>query len=557
MAEMVGSAVAQEAAHQVLSRFMERYEQRLPDAKECVERMEMAHIRLEAALEASNRWGRSVFITTSAPLLRWRSKLKRAAQECDHTLRRCRRRLCQQEEEAARHAASSLPSRVARTARSFVSSILGRGRGDGDDDGLGGGSASAAAVRRFERFADGASEFLRYVELGGAPHHRFTPLDGLLVRHLLAGRSTKHCSVHGSEHLSLILQPFSTPEHGRMQGTLLFFLQDSDAPENNFLLSLGLRLSESTDIVGVVVRCLELFTPHLRSTVDAVKTRLTQLPTQDLSWVPDAYAVFGRDEHRDNLHAITSQWFRPDLLCCQQQDPHHRSTLLPESSLASDAYLEPVIQVYLSGHVRLSAGQMAVAIDSVEAKDFQYLQLGGHLWPHASSEDLPPVVGGSATETITGEATQHDRRLHYANISYEQVGEIMLPQAVDRLRGNMAATSYQVLWRSKHGRVYLHAEKTSWRANARRDMGSRRGKRKKVRTWMGRMNEFVSSWMAYAPAQLQASALDWIQKQERPQLPLFLKITSCTHDCPVKALTLQELRSLARKIKSFSTRSTP
>jgi hypothetical protein len=150
----------------------------------------------------------------------------------------------QQEEEAARHATSgSLPSRVARTARSFVSSILGRGRGSEDE--LGGGFASAAAVRRFERFADGASEFLRYVELGGTPRRQFTHLDGgLLARHLLAGRGTKLCSIHGGQHLSLLLQPFSPPDHGRMQGALLLWLQDCDAPENNFLLSLGLRLSE-------------------------------------------------------------------------------------------------------------------------------------------------------------------------------------------------------------------------------------------------------------------------------------------------------------------------
>jgi hypothetical protein len=185
-----------------------------------------------------------------------------------------------------------------------------------------------------------------------------------------------------------------------------------------------------------------------------VKAKLTQLSTQDLCWVPDAYSILGRNEHRDNLHCITSQWFRPNLLCCHQHDHHHRSTLLPESSMASDVYLEPVIQVHLLGHITLLAGE--------EAGDSPYLKFAEHLWPHSSSQDLPPVVGGSATETIGGEVdTQHDL-LHYANISYEQLGEIILPHAVDRLRENVTATSYKVLWRSKHGRAYLHAEKTSW-----------------------------------------------------------------------------------------------
>jgi hypothetical protein len=66
-----------------------------------MERMEMAHIKLEAALETSIKWN-----ITSTPLLRWRSKLKRAAQECDNTLRRCKRRL---EEEEEPHRSATTP----------------------------------------------------------------------------------------------------------------------------------------------------------------------------------------------------------------------------------------------------------------------------------------------------------------------------------------------------------------------------------------------------------------------------------------------------------------
>jgi hypothetical protein len=91
-AEMVGSAVAQEAVNEVLSRIKEGYAEK-SDAKEHIERMEMAHIKLEAALEASNEWN-----ITSPPLLRWRRKLKRATQECNHTLRRCQQRFEEQEE---------------------------------------------------------------------------------------------------------------------------------------------------------------------------------------------------------------------------------------------------------------------------------------------------------------------------------------------------------------------------------------------------------------------------------------------------------------------------
>ena len=91
-AEMVGSAVAQEAVNEVLSRIKEGYAEK-SDTKEHIERMEMAHIKLEAALETSHKWNIS-----SAPLLRWQSNLKRASQECAHTLRRCRQRFQEEEE---------------------------------------------------------------------------------------------------------------------------------------------------------------------------------------------------------------------------------------------------------------------------------------------------------------------------------------------------------------------------------------------------------------------------------------------------------------------------
>ena len=79
-------------------------------------------------------------------------------------------------------------------------------------------------------------------------------------------------------------------------------------------------------------------------------------------------------------------------------------------SLPCGIYLEPIVQVYLLGHVALLArnnGQRTI-VDGESQKshtrDFPYLKLGAHLWPHASSEDLPPAVGGSALEIINDEA---------------------------------------------------------------------------------------------------------------------------------------------------------
>jgi hypothetical protein len=79
----------------------------------------MANIRLEAALETSEKWQ-----ITDASLLRWRRKLKHAAQECDDTLHRCKQRILKEEQTEMEVRKSSFPVRIAHTTKSFVFSIF-------------------------------------------------------------------------------------------------------------------------------------------------------------------------------------------------------------------------------------------------------------------------------------------------------------------------------------------------------------------------------------------------------------------------------------------------
>jgi len=94
MAEIVGSAVVQETVSQIITNLVQNYEEKEDsNANRNLERLEMAHIRLEAALETSEKWQ-----ITDASLLRWRRKLKRAAQECDDTQHKCKQRILEDEE---------------------------------------------------------------------------------------------------------------------------------------------------------------------------------------------------------------------------------------------------------------------------------------------------------------------------------------------------------------------------------------------------------------------------------------------------------------------------
>lgn len=507
MTEMVCSVVVQEALSQALSGLKDRCDGR-SSVKEHMERMEMAQIKLEAALDTSDKWD----VSSSVPLQRWRNKLKRAAQECDDTLRRCKQRI--REEEIVSD--SSFPKRMAHTAKSFISSILALGGGGGNDE-----LSIRSAVRRFEWFAESAREFISFVKHGGTPCTRCMFFDPL-VRHLLAGKGVEHSFVHGEhQHLLFFLRPVHTPEHG-IEGRMTFILLDGQSPRNNFILGFNQRLYESTDVVGVVVRCLQLFTPHqLGSTAEIVKTKLTHLPTQDFSWEPyaDSSPI---NVHWNSLHTILCKCFRPNPSCCHD----HRSS---ESSLSpsSATYLEPVTKVYLLGYVPLPS-----SASQCHLTRFDYLKVGVLFSPHASySEDISSpaaAAGGSATETINNDTGESKCTLYYANMSFQQMREVMLPKAVECLRQNAGATMYQMLWRSNHGAAYIRVDKTSATAQQARSVISRkhRGTNQvkhhinKSVIWRRRVLEFIGSWVVHAPVKQQGFILEWIHKEKEMQSAL-------------------------------------
>jgi len=176
MAESVSTAIVQETVNQILSGIVQKYEEKEEsNANRNLERLEMSHIRLEAALETSEKWK-----ITDPSLLRWRRKLKRAAQECDDTLHKCKQRILEDEQMEREVKNTSLPNRVVHATKSFIFSVLNRSNNE----------LSRFIIQRFEWYADGASEFLRFIELGGTP--RCHMLFDSLVKNLLAGKVLHH-----------------------------------------------------------------------------------------------------------------------------------------------------------------------------------------------------------------------------------------------------------------------------------------------------------------------------------------------------------------------------
>ncbi|RCV09904.1 hypothetical protein SETIT_2G067400v2 [Setaria italica] len=210
MAELVSAAIVQETVGQFLSGLVQKYEEKEEsNEKRNLERLEMAHIRLEAALETSNNWQITGRILENEQM-EWEVKN------------------------------SSLPNRIVHATKSFTLSIFKRNDND----------LRRSIAQRFEWYADRASEFLRFIELGGTPHHHM-PFESL-VKNLFAGKELHHKIVRGNEYplFQLWLTPIHNPVHG-IDVSLTF-------------IYLAVQLSESIDIVGIAVKCLELFAPHFK-----------------------------------------------------------------------------------------------------------------------------------------------------------------------------------------------------------------------------------------------------------------------------------------------------
>ncbi|KAF8698843.1 hypothetical protein HU200_035103 [Digitaria exilis] len=502
---MFASVIVEETVKQIILGCLaadSRGEKR--DGVEHVERLEMAQIRLEAALETSVRWP-----IRDASLLRWRRKLKRAAEECDDALHRCKQRIVEDQEASS---SSSFPRRLARATKSYFSSLV---AGGGD----------AVDARRFEWFADSASDFVRYVELGGTAR-RYMFFDPLIGQ-LLAGNELRYRLVRGTQYHLLCMRPASFEGRG-LEAKMFYVYEDDDAPEKNFCLGLMLRLSESMDVVGVTIKCLQLVTPHFRSTAEAAMREFAQLPTQDFSWVP--YVESSDKEHWDNVHGTMSQLLRPNPRCCRRGRHEAKpfgSSNANTTTAVLDVFLEPVIEVYFQRIIPLSKQherRRTVVVQgeavSTTKLDFPHLKLGIVFSPHRIPEDMTPAVTGTSTvEFIDGK--QQD--VMHKNISLEQLDEIMLPKAIDCLYKKAEAMLYQLFWKSNHETAYLLLEKKGVEKMPRgiidddlRDRIIQRRKDPKLERWLQVFTDFLKTWVALplAPDSVHGQILEWIKKSD-------------------------------------------
>ncbi|XP_052162323.1 uncharacterized protein LOC127779554 [Oryza glaberrima] len=440
MSEVVASAVVSEAVSRISTFFIDKHKWKLSE-EDGMERLEIAHIRMEAALEISSRWPR----VTDASLLRWRKKLKRASDECSQVMDRCKRRAMEDDEMEQEVRQCAFPKRIAHATKSFISSFTGQKKVDS--------LITTSTIQRFERFANGAGEFLRFMEFGSIGRINYMPVDPL-TGHLRAGKALQYENSHGNQYY-LAARPMRFAERGQEAGVLLRY-QNHERPEENFILGIMLRLAASTNVTAIVASCLELLPPNFKSVAEAAKQELTQLHQRGFYCFP---FVDSTDPEYWSIHHAETHRARPNSACCDcEEHEHHGRSRSSDMVEPSGAFPEPVIKLAVQRYV--STRQIQKQSSSSSSSGFSgnsgppLLQLTAVFAPHASPEQL---LSGAESVTVVAIDGREEQPVH-TNVGLHELEELLLPNAVNHLCHEAAASAHEVFWRSGHGVAYLCVE---------------------------------------------------------------------------------------------------
>lgn len=295
MAGIFGSALVQEGVSRGISFVLGKREEKASHGH-TMERLEVAASELELALERSAR-----LPITDVSLLQRRKMIRRAYVEAMELLDEHKPQASGQEQDPAQGGVKLKRKRWDFWASKNMSIITPTAACLNTDD-----------VRRFEWFADCAGRFLRDVESCCSLHH-YTFCSHPLVRHLLEGKTLLYYLEQGNLVRDLFIWPMRSDERG-VEAVLRYSYDDRAVAERRFSLLLVLRLSESTDIVGVATKCLQLLTPGFKLAAEFAMGQIAML----LNLQDDIAQSYGPPwVGIEDWHINHTQDVRPDPACCK------------------------------------------------------------------------------------------------------------------------------------------------------------------------------------------------------------------------------------------------
>ncbi|CAL5078078.1 unnamed protein product [Urochloa decumbens] len=276
MGEMVASALAQEGVSRVSSYISTKLDDKASRAHN-IARLEMALSRLEFVLERTGKMP-----ITYVSLLRRRKMFVRAYIEGTDLLNKHKLGVLEGHQETGQVVVQSSPysylQRFARCAANFsISSLVGLNKEH----------LSSSVVQMFEWHAACADKFVADVEsccslrCDSFFHYPF-------VRQLFEGKTFGYQRMKGSQRLCFHLFPVISKGRG-IEARLWFNFFAPERLDESLNLELMLRLSESTDIVGIAISCLRSSASllNLVALEDAVGELILLSNLQDISYSYD------------------------------------------------------------------------------------------------------------------------------------------------------------------------------------------------------------------------------------------------------------------------------
>lgn len=378
LVEMVGSTVVQEVVSGAVSLALPSGAEKASQGH-LMERLKMAHSELASALERSGKM--PIF---QASFLSRRTMFKLALQECHDMLYKHKLR----EDEGA----PSLFKKI-RSVLPFFST-----RKD---------LLSSPDVARFEWFVEKAKEFVKDLETCCSIAHYRLYLNPLIT-HLLQGSTLWYHMVQGCETRGLLIEVSRSEEHGFV-ASLSFNYHHRKKPMKSVYFTLTLRLSESTDIVGIAAKCLQSLGPRFACLAELSTGEVAQISTQ---------LQVGHRPERDAL-ALLGRICRQDPLCCTAIDPCANKVV---SSELTHRFPEPVITMRFDCHISASLNKLQRSANGA--------------WP--------PL-------RFTATFTPHCSNLFLSDRSLQEVEEAIQTEAIDCFIRQSEQTEYKMYWFSAHG----------------------------------------------------------------------------------------------------------
>ncbi|KAF8713975.1 hypothetical protein HU200_027963 [Digitaria exilis] len=444
--QMVAGAVVQEFVSRAVSLVLGKRKDKASQG-EYLDRLQKAVHEVEFMQERTAK-----LAITEISLLRQKIELKRQFMEAAACLLTSRRKKRQQETSQV-VALSPTPHGLLPTSSgamfpvsSFIATAKDELRLSCDD------------VERFERLAVSARSILTDVQSGCSLRSSMN-FSSPLISHLFEWKTLSYRAMQADQERCFEVWPFRSEDRG-LEAVVRYCYWDCIRPDKSFGVELVLRLSESTDIVGIAIKCLQSMTSQFNLVADTATGQLTLLASSNLQDISYSHAPPWGTIH-ETFSELT-QWCRPNPLCCKAKGYTPCADKVVVSSQISQAFPEEVILFSFECCISAPEYNLRSSADArgkrsvMRNRKLPHLMLVALVLPHC-------VHDGRWRQSSYTFETIGDNDTEPIDVSIQQIGKTVRPRAINCFLRQPKVTKYGIGWISKHGAAVVVVKKLNAR----------------------------------------------------------------------------------------------